>query len=152
MAVLLRSEIDSLPIGLDHIQQTAEKLLDFLSLTDRELSILLVSDERIAELNATYRHKNTATNVLSFPMFDDDSPSPTILLGDIVISIDTAIRESSEKNISLDNYLAILQVHGLAHLLGYDHERDEKAAKEMLSFEKKLLAQLNPEFKNPLTN
>lgn len=151
MAVLLRSEVDSLSFNLDHIRQTAEKLLELVNHAESELSILLVSDNRIAELNSVYRHKNTPTNVLSFPMHDDDIHPEAILLGDIVISIDTAIRESTEKDVPLENYLAILQVHGLTHLLGYDHERGEQEAQEMASFEKKLLAKLNSEYNNPLT-
>jgi len=150
MAVLLRSEVDSLSFDLSLIKQTAEKLLKFVNQTESELSVLLVSDNRMAELNSVYRHKDTPTNVLSFPMHDDIHPE-AILLGDIVISIDTAIRESTEKNIPLETYLAILQVHGLTHLLGYDHERGEQEALEMASFEKKLLEKLNTEYNNPLT-
>ena len=152
MAVLLRSEVDSLSFDLDHIRQTAEKLLELVNHVESELSILLVSDSRMAELNLTYRHKDTPTNVLSFPMHDDDIHPEPILLGDIVISIDTAMRESTEKNVPLENYLTILQVHGLTHLLGYDHERDEQEAQEMASFEKKLLAKLNSEYNDPLTS
>lgn len=152
MAVLLRSEVNILSFDLDYIRQTAKKLLELVDHAESELSILLVSDSRMAELNSIYRHKDTPTNVLSFPMHDDeDIHLEPILLGDIVISIDTAMRESTEKNVPLENYLTILQVHGLTHLLGYDHERDEQDAQEMASFEKKLLAKLNSEYNNPLT-
>jgi probable rRNA maturation factor len=151
MAVLLQSEVDSLSFDLDHIKQTAEKLLGLVNHAESELSILLVDDTRMTELNSIYRHKDTPTNVLSFPMHDDNIHPEAILLGDIVISIDTAIRESTEKYIPLENYLTILQVHGLTHLLGYDHERGEQEALEMASFEKKLLEKLNPEYNNPLT-
>jgi len=105
----------------------------------------------MAELNSAYRHKDTPTNVLSFPMHDDDIHPEAILLGDIVISIDTATRESTEKNIPLESYLTILQVHGLTHLLGYDHDRGDQEAQKMASFEKKLLEKLNSEYNNPLT-
>lgn len=152
MTVLLRSEVDTLSFDLEHIKKTAEKLLELVNHTKSELSILLVSDNRMAELNSSYRNKNTATNVLSFPMDDDEDIQPEeILLGDIIISIDTAMRESTEKHIPLENYLTILQVHGLTHLLGYDHERGEQEAREMASFEKKLLQKLNAHYNNPLT-
>lgn len=152
MTVLLRSEVNILSFDLDYIRQTAEKLLELVDHAESELSILLVSDSRMTELNSIYRHKDTPTNVLSFPMHDDeDIQREPILLGDIVISIDTAIRESTEKHVPLENYLTILQVHGLTHLLGYDHERDEQEAQKMASFEKKLLAKLNSEYNDPLT-
>lgn len=151
MTVLLRSEIDRLPVDLQQIKKTAEQLLEITHRTDNELSILLVSDSRIAELNAAYRHKESPTNVLSFPMLDDNSHSGPVLLGDIVISIDTAMQESTEKNIPTDSYLRILLVHGLTHLLGYDHEQGRKEAEEMVTFEKDLLEKLNSNYTNPLT-
>lgn len=153
MAVLLRSEVDRLPVKLPHIQMTAEHLLKIVNLTDNELSILIVSDSRIAELNTAYRHKEGPTNVLSFPMRDedeDDLQGPA-LLGDIVISIDTAVREAAEKDISIDSYLEILLVHGLTHLLGYDHEQGRKDAEKMAAFEMDLLEKVNSNHTNPLT-
>ena len=152
MAVLLRSEVDNLAFDLNQISQTATKLLELVNHRQSELSILFVSDSRMAELNSAYRHKNTATNVLSFPM-DEDSGTPggQVLLGDIVISVDTATRESIKKNIPLENYLTILLVHGLVHLLGYDHEQSEQEAMQMASYEKKLLEKFNYSCNNPLT-
>ena len=151
MAVLLRSEVDRLPVTLLHLKKTAEHLLEIVDLTDNELSILIVSDHRIAELNTAYRHKEGPTNVLSFPLLEEDDLPGPVLLGDIVISIDTAVREATEKDISIDRYLEILLVHGLTHLLGYDHEHGRKDAEKMASFEMALLEKLNSNHTNPLT-
>jgi probable rRNA maturation factor len=92
---------------------------------DAELSVLLVTDRRIRSLNRTWRGKDRATDVLSFPL--SDPPGNGTLLGDVVISLDTAARraraEARPVARELDRYLA----HGLLHLLGYDHERPEEA-------------------------
>ena len=138
MAVLLQNEVDSLPFDPHQLTQNGEKLLELVGHPESELSILLVSDKKMAEINKTYRHKDAATNVLSFPMNDEMDFGPT-LLGDIVISVDTAVRESKKLDIPLEIYLSTLQVHGLVHLLGYDHEQGTQEALEMAAFEKRLL-------------
>jgi len=92
-----------------------------------EISIVFVDDMYIAELNREYRGLDSPTDVLSFPMDDPgilrDEP---VLLGDIVISLETVERDASLSGGVL-NYLALLVVHGLLHLLGYDHEADKDA-------------------------
>ncbi|NLA07082.1 MAG: rRNA maturation RNase YbeY [Firmicutes bacterium] len=92
-----------------------------------EICIVLVDDMHIAELNREYRGIASPTDVLSFPMDDPgilgDEPVP---LGDIIISLETVERDASFSGGFL-NYLALLVVHGLLHLLGYDHESDEDA-------------------------
>lgn len=90
-----------------------------------ELSILLTGDARIRRLNRQWRKKDRATDVLSFPLSDPPGVSP--LLGDVVISLDTAARRGGEDaravNRELDRYLA----HGILHLLGFDHVRRSDA-------------------------
>ena len=102
-----------------------------------ELSIALVSDTDIQTLNRDYRHKDKATNVLSFP---DAGPAP--LLGDIVLALETITREAKEKSISLEHHVTHLIIHGFLHLQGYDHEADETAS-EMEALEITALAALN---------
>lgn len=93
-----------------------------------EVSVLLTSDGEIRRLNRTFRRKNKATDVLSFPAaaFADSSA------GDLAISIDTAARQADQFGHSLDNELKILLLHGLLHLAGFDHESDsgEMSARE----------------------
>lgn len=100
-----------------------------------ELSILLTDDAQIKELNAQYRGKDYATDVLSFPMDD------TRMLGDIVISIDTAKRQAEDAEITLNREVAFLFIHGFLHLLGYDHELDEADAEDMYDLQESILAQ-----------
>ena len=85
-----------------------------------EVSIILTNDAEIHEINKTYRNVDRATNVLSFELGDD------VLLGDIYISIDTVMREAKEANISFHDHVAHMVVHGMFHLLGYDHMTDEE--------------------------
>ena len=100
-----------------------------------ELSIALVDDADIQALNRDYRHKDKATNVLSFPQ---EGP----LLGDIVLALETVQREAAEKSISLEHHVSHLIIHGFLHLQGYDHETDE-TAREMEALEIAALAALN---------
>lgn len=113
-----------------------------------EISILLTNDEEIKELNNEYRGKDQPTDVLSFPMLDGDeinelveSPYP-VPLGDIVISMETAVRQAHEYNHSLERELGFLVVHSMLHLLGYDHmtKEDEEVMRDM---EEDILNNLN---------
>ena len=100
-----------------------------------ELSIALVDDADIQTLNRDYRHKDKATNVLSFPQ---EGP----FLGDIVLALETVQREAAEKSISLEHHVSHLIIHGFLHLQDYDHETDE-TAREMEALEIAALAALN---------
>jgi pyridoxine 5-phosphate synthase len=140
MAVIITSELDGFePVSTTCLQNIAERLLRLTGKQDRELSVLLVDDERIAQLNAAYRNKNKPTNVLAFAMHDGDAAPDDSLLGDIVISLDTAAREARRENISIHHRATVLLIHGFLHLLGYDHERSEKDALAMTAEENKLL-------------
>ena len=93
-----------------------------------ELSIALVDDAAIAELNDQYRDKSGATDVLSFSLLEgEDDEHRGGLLGDVVISVETAAKQAAERRRGLDDELARLMVHGLCHLLGHDHEADDEA-------------------------
>ncbi len=93
-----------------------------------ELSIALVDDDEISELNGEYRDKRGPTDVLSFSLLEgDDVEHRGVLLGDVVISVETAARQAAERRRGLDDELARLMVHGLCHLVGHDHERDDEA-------------------------
>ncbi len=113
---------------------------------DSELTIRLVDAEEGQELNRTYRHKDYATNVLSFPAEVPDGPDgePLLdipLLGDLVICVPVVEREAREQNKALEAHWAHLVIHGCLHLLGYDHIDDEEA-EEMEGLERQLLAEL----------
>ncbi len=105
-----------------------------------ELTVRLVNDGEIRQLNRDYRHKDYATNVLSFPA-EADLPTESQLLGDLVIAADVVQREAAEQGKELWHHWAHLCVHGLLHLLGYDHQNDEEA-EEMEGLEIEILAEL----------
>lgn len=88
-----------------------------------EISLVLVDDQEIQVLNKTYREHDLPTDVLSFPLWDEGEEDVVgeILLGDIVISLETAQRQAEEYGHTLEREVAYLMVHGLLHLLGYDH-------------------------------
>jgi len=95
-----------------------------------EVSVVLADDEHIKQLNCQYRGKDCATDVLSFALNEGEDPDiidgpDEILLGDIIISLETAARQAEEYGHSVERELAYLTVHGMLHLLGYDHEIEE---------------------------
>ena len=116
---------------------------------DVEISVVLTDDKAIQLLNADYRGKNKPTNVLSFPSFDLEPGKPfpvqTIpcecILGDIIIAVETIEREAVEQDKPIAAHVSHMLVHGVLHLLGYDHEV-ESEAEIMEALEVKLLAQL----------
>ncbi|MBF8776796.1 rRNA maturation RNase YbeY [Pseudomonas fulva] len=108
---------------------------------DSEMTIRLVDEAEARELNHTYRHKDYATNVLSFPADVPDELLDIPLLGDLVICVAVVEREAAEQGKSLEAHWAHLVIHGCLHLLGYDHIENEEA-EEMESLERELLAQL----------
>ncbi len=111
---------------------------------DCELSLLFTDDKNIAELNCRFLKREGPTNVLAFPMRGDELSEPeTPMLGDIVISLDAAIRDAKRIGESLNNAIDRLLIHGLLHLLGYDHERSEEEARRMEEETERLLAAFN---------
>ena len=109
---------------------------------DSEVSITLVNDSEIKKINKKYRNINKPTNVLSFELNDD------VLLGDIFISIDTVRKEAKDEGISVPEHTAHMVVHGVLHLLGYDHMNDKDATR-MEKKETNILKKLG--YKNPYT-
>lgn len=110
---------------------------------DAEISILITDDDAIAELNRTYLGRSGPTNVIAFPMQEGDFSHVTPeLLGDVVISADTALREARSMGATLEARFTELLVHGILHLLGYDHERSRAQAKKMGAKTRELLALL----------
>ena len=108
---------------------------------DSELTIRLVDEPEGRELNHTWRHKDYATNVLSFPADVPDELLDIPLLGDLVICAPVVAREAAEQGKPVEAHWAHLVIHGCLHLLGYDHIEDEEA-EEMEALERELLAEL----------
>jgi probable rRNA maturation factor len=108
------------------VRGRAEKMLRHLRLTKVELSIALVDDAAIHELNREYRHKDKPTDVLAFPLQDPVPEDVEGLLGDVIISIDTARKQARKHKKTLLAEMTMLLAHGLLHLLGHDHQTDEQ--------------------------
>lgn len=148
-------------LDLEEVRRFTEDLLRALGREDLELSVLLTDDERIRELNKRWRGKDRPTDVLSFQQdfpereFDEKlSPEEELervlkgcedcnLLGDIVISVDTAKRQAQELGWSLPREIKRLLVHGVVHLLGFDHETSPEDNRKFREIEKLLMKRVN---------
>jgi probable rRNA maturation factor len=111
------------------VKRRAEKMLAALGLTGAELSVALVDDAAIRALNRDYRRKDRPTDVLAFAMEEGEgalAASGARVLGDVIVSIDTAARQARRRRRSLLDEWTMLLAHGLLHLVGYDHETDEE--------------------------
>ncbi|MCT8139684.1 rRNA maturation RNase YbeY [Anaerobacillus sp. CMMVII] len=112
-----------------------ETIVNFVAVEEKvpvgsEVSITFVDDKKIREINKEYRNKDTATDVISFALNDDESDMFTEnipnLLGDIIVSYPRAVLQADEYGHSIDRELGFLVVHGFLHLLGYDHMNEEE--------------------------
>ncbi|NLX19682.1 MAG: pyridoxine 5'-phosphate synthase [Desulfobulbus sp.] len=127
------------------LQQRCDTLLRLLERRTATVSVVFIGDDEMASYNKQYRNKQGPTNVLSFPVIADTTngfPHPENELGDILISVDTARRESMEQKCGLHHRLTDLIIHGMLHLIGYDHERSESEAELMWNYERQLFQQI----------
>jgi probable rRNA maturation factor len=113
---------------------------DFADLADTEVSVKFSFDAEVRALNAAWRGKDKATNVLSFPMAETPENAP--MLGDIVLAHGVCAREAAEKQVTIETHATHLVVHGTLHLLGYDHETGDEDAEKMEAIEREALASL----------
>ncbi|MCB9759367.1 MAG: rRNA maturation RNase YbeY [Alphaproteobacteria bacterium] len=138
MTVDLALQGITLPASLPEpaVREDAAALLGAAKLGDAELSLVLTDDPTIQALNAQWRGMDKPTDVLSFPQDDD------VVLGDLVISVATAARQAAERDHGLRDEVRVLLVHGLLHLLGYDHETGPEDLREMAEAEARLMGRL----------
>jgi len=126
----------------DRLRRSAQRLLLALRLPAAELSVVLLSDRAMRRLNRRYRGLDRPTDVLSFAQRDGSASAPDGLLGDVVISIDAARRQAAERRARLIEEGERLLIHGVLHLLGYDHERSAAEARRMQRRERLLARRL----------
>jgi probable rRNA maturation factor len=144
MAVLL-ARTKLLPAGATlALKKKAGRVLRLLNQRSAELSIALVSDREIQALNAAYRRQNKPTDVLSFPA-DERLPTGGRLLGDVILSVEQARKQARARRRTLEQELELLLIHGILHLLGYDHERSPADEKIMRLMERRLRRTLSQE-------
>jgi len=157
MEVLISNEQEKIEISEDLkqlIKQVVEETLA-LEQVDKpvEVSIALVDNDEIRQLNKKYRQIDSATDVLSFPFIEDWrkwEPQPyeeKMVLGDIIISLEKAVEQAENYGHSLERELAFLTAHGVLHLLGYDHKEEEER-KLMRGKEELVLSSLGQERKS----
>ena len=137
MKILYTDEMNCC-LSYEFFTTVAEAVFNELDMSNNEyeISLLMTDDETIRQYNKEYRNKDMATDVLSFPMEDE------IVLGDIAVSFDTAKRQAEEAEINIDREVAFLFIHGLLHLLGYDHETSEEDEEKMFVLQEKILKKL----------
>ncbi|MFA5321658.1 MAG: rRNA maturation RNase YbeY [Smithella sp.] len=127
------------------IRSTVSRVFRILECPDKEVSIFFTDDNNIRELNKKYLGRDKATNVLSFSLregeYGDINPQ---MMGDIVISVDTAQKDARKGNLTFEQEIDFLLIHGILHLLGYNHENTSPAkAKEMGEKQKELFNKIN---------
>ena len=139
--ILIKNRHKAIPIELPMIRKTVSATLGALGLSKVEVSILLLDDPAIAEFNQRYLKRSGPTDVISFPMHDGSFPEvQPQLLGDIALSLETAQRQADGRGLSLQEEVTELLVHGVLHLLGYDHERSPSESRRMKTKEREVLA------------
>ncbi len=132
MKIWIRNRQKTIPLDLKRIRGAVRKILTSLGLPEVELSLLLVDDKQIRELNRRFLCRDKPTNVLAFAMKEGEFPAlHPQLLGDLVISIETAKRQSKQSGLNKMEMLTLLMIHGILHLIGFEHEGTKKGAREM---------------------
>jgi probable rRNA maturation factor len=119
------------------LKKVAQKVLGIVEQDQAELCLVLTGNAEIQGLNAKFRKKDYPTDVLSFPA-GDELPARMQLLGDVVISVEKARDQAKQRGRTLDEEIVTLLIHGIVHLLGYDHERSANDARIMDRLEKKI--------------
>jgi len=145
MQIQIENKQTKIKIERRKIRSTVLKLLKIMDCANMELSISFVDDNAIKQLNADYLQRDNTTNVLSFSLHEGEygNINPDIL-GDIVISAETAQRDAAIGDLSLSEEIDFLIIHGLLHLLGFNHENTTKAQTTKMQIkEKELFGILN---------
>ena len=131
MPVFINDEQREHSIDCVLLESQGESILLFLGYETQELSVLLTDDRKIRTLNKQYRGQDRATDVLSFSQNEEENKPNSHLMGDVVISTVTAKRQAAEHGLTLEEEIVLLLIHGILHLLGFDHERSNEEACHM---------------------
>ena len=145
MKIQIENRQSRFKIEKKKIRGTVAGILKLMDCPDKEVSIVLTDDENIQALNKTYLGRDKTTNVISFSLQEGEygNINPQ-LLGDVVISLDTAQKDALKGNLTLDQEIDFLLIHGILHLLGYNHENTSSAeTRKMKEKEKEIFGILN---------
>jgi len=143
MAILITNRQAIVRLDIPSLRRSIRRILKHLGRGRDEISILLVEDREIRVINKTYLKRDRPTNVMAFPMLEGlfRKIHPQVL-GDVVISIETASRDAKKEGMALEDEILFLLIHGILHLLGYDHEGSVAQARRMRDKERELFAAL----------
>ena len=149
MEILINNEFPKIKVDTRKIEQQIGTVLTSLDCNEHEISILFIGDQRIRDLNKQFRNIDRPTDVLSFPQIvagELETPG-TLILGDVAISLETARYQSEEHGLSFEEELTLLLIHGILHLLGYDHEISGQEEDRMRNKTRELFSLIYPEKK-----
>jgi probable rRNA maturation factor len=145
LEILIKNAQRKYKVDSRKIKRYIGKVQESLGGQETELSILFVNDDRIRKLNSQYRNIDKPTDVLSFPQDDDPSDETGVhLLGDVVVSMETAKRQAKQHHLTFEEEVVLLILHGTLHLLGYDHEKSPREEKKMRRETQKLFEAIFP--------
>ncbi len=130
--VTIHNKQRKIPVDTKQMRAITQKILDILKYSDFDIGILLTNNKTIRDYNRSYRNKDKPTDILSFSYHSDLKPGKRIKvkteedknLGDLILSLEYIKKEAEKLEVSLDERLKVLLVHGICHLLGYDHVTD----------------------------
>ena len=143
MAIAVRNRQRKVRLKTPQVKRQLSRAMTYLGCQEQELSVVFGDDRLLQDLNRDYRDKDRPTNVLAFPQSPIDAVAPSAdLLGDVVVSLPTAQREAQDLEQPLEARVVYLLVHGLLHLLGYDHEPSDADRQRMEALEQEILAHL----------
>ena len=123
MVIMIENRQKEISINLQRVRRSLKKILQILDCDSKEISLLIVDDDNMREINRHYLGRDYPTNVISFSLSEGEfgNINPHVL-GDIIISAETALRDAQEAEITFDDEVDFLLIHGLLHLLDYNHE------------------------------
>jgi probable rRNA maturation factor len=137
--IFIKNQQRTIGVDVKRIKKTAESILAFLNIPNHELSILLLDNKGITEINKKYLSRNRPTNVISFALNEGEfgNINPHVL-GDVVISVEKAQEQAKIKGKTLEEEISFLLIHGILHLLGYDHVKGKRERERMREKEKEV--------------
>jgi rRNA maturation RNase YbeY len=143
MTICIHNRQRAVVIYTAAVKKHVLQIMEYLGCPEQELSVVFGSDRLLQELNRMYRHQDRPTNVLAFPQSPTYAGEPaSAMLGDVIVSLPTAAREAQELNQSLEERVIYLLLHGILHLLGYEHEGSAAQRRRMEALEQEVLAYL----------
>jgi len=137
--VFIKNQQKIIPVEAKKIRKAAERILASLRISGYELSVLLLDNKGIRAVNKKYLNRNRPTNVISFSLTEGEfgNINPHVL-GDVVISVEKALEQAETRGTSLEEELTFLLIHGVLHLVGYDHEKKGSEREKMREKEKEV--------------